>query len=338
METASPVPVPATAKPPRSEPPIPEVTDFPAQIRKGLISVIIVNYNAGRYLADAVASVVASRIPHEIIVVDNDSTDDSLSRLPDSEHHALQIVRLGDNTGFANACNEGIRLAEGEFLALINPDCRVYPGALAALKGMLEKDPSAGMVGPRVVNPDGSEQRGARRDIPNPWRIFCTTLGLHRLMPEHPRFRDFNRNADPLPEKSTAVQAISGACMMVRRNALASVGMMDGDYFMHFEDLDWCLRFTAAGWRIVFVPHAVVEHTQGVCSRRAPFRVAYAKHRSLVRFLRKHFTRYYPSSFMTLVTGIVMARFILVGAGIAWRRSLGALHLGGAKSPAARSN
>lgn len=336
METPSPVPQPAPDS--SAEPSMSAATDPQARTRKGLISVIVVNYNAGGYLADAVASINASPVPHEIIIIDNDSSDDSLSRLSPETGTRLRILRLGENRGFANACNEGIRLAEGEFLALVNPDCRVYPGALAALKAMLEKDPSAGMVGPRVVNPDGSEQRGARRDIPNPWRIFCTTLGLHRLMPEHPRFRDFNRNADPLPEKATAVQAISGACMMVRRDALASVGLLDGDYFMHFEDLDWCLRFTAAGWRVVFVPNAVVEHTQGVCSRRVPYRVAYAKHRSLVRFLRKHFTRYYPSSFMTLVTGIVMIRFILVGAGIAWRRSLGVLHPGGARNTAARPN
>lgn len=177
------------------------------------------------------------------------------------------------------------------------------------------------MVGPRIVNPDGTEQRGARRDIPNPWRIFCASLYLYRLMPEHPRFRNYNRNDEPLPEKPTPMQAISGACMLVRRQAVASVGTLDGDYFLHFEDLDWCLRFTAADWRIVFVPAAVVEHTQGICSRRTPIRVAYAKHRSLVRFLRKHFTRYYPSSFMALVATIVMVRFGLIATRLAWQRA-----------------
>ena len=182
METPSPVPQPVPRSSPLAEPSPSATTDPQARTRKGLISVIIVNYNAGGYLANAVASIVASPVRHEIIIVDNGSTDDSLSRLSPDEGDRLRILRLGENRGFANACNEGIRLAEGEFLALINPDCRVYPGALATLKAMLEKDPGAGMVGPRVVNPDGSEQRGARRDIPNPWRIFCTTLGLHRLI------------------------------------------------------------------------------------------------------------------------------------------------------------
>lgn len=166
------------------------------------------------------------------------------------------------------------------------------------------------MAGARLINPDGTEQRGARRDIPNPWLIFCEVLQLHRLMSNHPRFRSFNLHAEALPDGPTQVQAVSGACMMVRREAIAMVGQLDNDYFLHFEDLDWCLRFSHAKCGVLFVPGATVVHAQGVSSASRPVRVAYEKHRSLIRFLRKHFTTYYPSSFMALVTALVTIRFV----------------------------
>lgn len=281
----------------------------------GRLTAVIVNFNAGGYLAAAVASLLAQDEPGlEIIVVDNGSRDRSLETLAASLPSAapVRICRLESNRGFAAACNVGLEAAAGKDILLLNPDCRLFAGALAALRGALDEDPEAGMAGPLLVNPDGSAQRGARRDIPTPWTIFCEVLQLHRLMPRHPRFRSFNRHLEPLPEAPEGVQAISGACMLVRHRALSEVGQLDPDYFLHFEDLDWCLRFDRAKWGVLFVPDAAVEHTTGVCSARRPVRVAYAKHRSLIRFLRKHFASYYPSSFMALVSAVVMLRFVLM--------------------------
>ncbi len=231
------------------------------------------------------------------------------------------MVELGANTGFANACNAGIALATGETVLLLNPDCRLRPGALATLLAALEARPAAGMAGPRLVNPDGSEQRGARRDVPNPWQIFCFIMQLHRLMPRHPRFRDFNRTGEPLPREPVAVQAISGACMLVRRSAIDRIGQLDAErFFLHFEDLDWCLRLTNAGEEVLFVPDAVVEHAQGVCGARRPVRVEYHKHRSLTRFLRKHFAAFYPSSFMAALSALVALRFCCIALRLMVRR------------------
>jgi GT2 family glycosyltransferase len=283
--------------------------------RPSRVAVVIVNFNAGDYLAVAIDSVLAQGAdPLEIIVVDNCSSDASVDHLPAdlTEDGSVRVVRLDDNVGLSRACNVGLREAAGEEILLLNPDCRMFPGALAALRRALAERPEAGMAGARLINPDGSEQRGARRDIPNPWTIFCEVLRLHRVMPNHPRFRSFNRHAEALPEKPVEVPAISGACMLVRREAVAEVGHLDGAYFMHFEDLDWCLRFNEAGWTVLFVPDAVVEHTLGVCSASIPVRIEYEKHRSLVYFLRKHFTSYYPSSFMALVSTLVLARFLAV--------------------------
>lgn len=294
-----------------------------------VVSVIIVNFNAGDYLRTAVDSVVSqesdqetSETVVEIIVVDNGSSDGSLASLRDEfeESANMRLICLDENVGFARACNIGLQVARGDFLLFLNPDCRMLPDAMAAMKRALLEDDEAGMAGARLLNPDGSEQRGARRDIPNPWLIFCEVLQLHRLMANHPRFRSFNRHAEALPDGPAEVQAVSGACMMVRRSAIAMVGQFDGDYFLHFEDLDWCLRFNQKKCKVLFVPDADVEHTLGICSVSMPIRVAYEKHRSLIRFLRKHFTAYYPSSFMALVSAMVTARFLLLAPRI-WLRA-----------------
>jgi GT2 family glycosyltransferase len=279
-----------------------------------LVSVVIVNFNAGDYLAAAVESVLGqTEVVTEIIVVDNASSDGSLqslrARVPADR---IRIIELDDNYGFAYACNAGITASRGSSVLLLNPDCRMHAGSLALLKWMIQGRPDVGMTGPLIVNPDGSEQRGCRRDIPNPWQIFCVAFGLHRLMPDHPRFRDYAYDAAVLPDRPSEVPAISGACMLVRRAAIDAVGHLDSGYFLHFEDLDWCMRFQSAGLKILFVPGAVVEHTQGVCSRSRPIRVEAYKHRSLVRFLRKNFTTYYPSSFMAVVSALVLARFASV--------------------------
>ena len=132
-------------------------------------------------------------------------------------------------------------------------------------------------------------------------------------MPNHPRFRNFNRANEPVPPAVIGVQAISGACMLVRRRAIETIGLMDSKrLFLHFEDLDWCLRFGNAGLGVLFVPDARVEHAQGVCSKSRPIRVEYQKHRSMIQFLRKHFVRIYPAFFMTTVSLLVTLRFCLV--------------------------
>lgn len=295
--------------------------DIRRDVARDLVSVIIVNFNAGDYLQRTVESVrTQGHQAFEIIVVDNHSTDDSADwyRTVAETDDDLHFLPLDTNTGFAHACNRGIHMASGHYLLFLNPDCRLMPGAMTQLLEVMQSDPDVGMVGPQVVNPDGTQQRGSRRDIPTPWQIFCVTLQLHRLMPQHPRFRGFNRHEEPLPTAPLQVNAVSGACMLVRRDAVSTVGTMDSDFFLHFEDLDWCLRFNNADEKIMFSPAAIVEHTRGVCSAKRPIRAEYHKHRSLIRFLRKHFTAYYPSSFMALVAVMVSIRFVLLMPRLIW--------------------
>ena len=278
------------------------------------VSVVIVNFNTGALLAQVVQSVFAQSLaPFECIVVDNASSDDSLAQLRSAVvDERLSILELESNLGFAAGCNRGITASTGSHVLLLNPDCFLEEDTLACLIGEFGQNEKIGAVGPLILNMDGTEQRGCRRDIPTPWQIFCVGVGLHRLMPDHPRFRSFNRAGEEIPNAPVEVQSVSGACLFIRRDTLESVGFLDERYFLHFEDLDWCLRAAKVGWRIYFVPGAVAHHVGGVSGRKRPYRVEAHKHASLIRFVRANFASYYPSAFIAFVSVIVYARWLTV--------------------------
>ena len=274
------------------------------------VSVVIVNYNAGELLPPCVN--LALNQAQQVIVVDNASTDASLSTLEStfpSDNH-LKIIRQSSNAGFAAGCNAGIHTATQPFILFLNPDCLLGADSLQRMVQVIESNPQIGMVGGYLQNPDGSEQGGGRRAIPTPWRAFVRAFGLYRLAPYWPRlFFDFHLDKQPLPQQSIEVEAISGALMLVRREAIDDVGTWDTDYFLHCEDLDWCMRFQQKKWKIVFVPDAPVTHFKGTCSQARPFFVAWHKHRGMLRFYRKFFGRQYPDILMGLITCAVWLRF-----------------------------
>ena len=277
---------------------------------KQSISVIIVNYNAGPLLTQCVQA--ALQQTEQVIVIDNASSDSSLleleARFPANSH--LQIVRLDSNVGFAAGCNIGLGTSTQPYILFLNPDCILQGNSLQRMAQVLESDSNIGMVGGFLINPDGSEQGGGRRAIPTPWRAFVRAFGLYRLARYWPQlFFDFHLDKQPLPQSPIEVEAISGALMLVRREAIDDVGSWDENYFLHCEDLDWCMRFKQKNWKIVFVPDAPVTHFQGTCSRAQPFFVAWHKHKGMLRFYRKFFQHQYPRALMGLVTFAIWLRF-----------------------------
>jgi GT2 family glycosyltransferase len=206
-----------------------------------------------------------------------------------------------------------VRACSGRYLLFLNPDARLEEVALERMLQALVSAPDVGMVGGFLCNPDGTEQAGGRRVLPTPRRAFVRAFGLASLARLSPRlFSDFLLHGDPLPDRPVAVEAISGACMMVKRQAMEEVGLWDEGYFLHCEDVDWCMRFSQAGWKTLFVPHARVTHYKGTCSRTRPIFVEWHKHKGMVRFYRKFFRDQYPGLLMTLVTTAVWLRFGLV--------------------------
>lgn len=274
------------------------------------VSIVTVNYNGGSLLSQCINSALDQA--QEVIIVDNASSDSSLIELERLflAKDCFQIIRLPQNRGFAAGCNIGLSASTQRYILFLNPDCILQKNSLHRMVQVMESDPRIGMVGGYLVNPDGSEQGGGRRAIPTPWRAFVRAFGLYRLAKYWPQlFFDFHLDQQPLPQKPVEVEAISGALMLVRRQAIDDVGSWDENYFLHCEDLDWCMRFKQKGWKIVFVPDAPVIHYQGTCSRARPFFVTWHKHKGMMRFYRKFFRHQYPSALMGIITLGVWLRF-----------------------------
>jgi GT2 family glycosyltransferase len=184
------------------------------------LSTIIINYNAGSLLRKCVDSLLACPLDIEIIVVDNASSDASLDGLQDLSQ--VCVIRNPANVGFAAACNIGVQASSAPFLLFLNPDCLFQPDAIAPLLAGLLSGDRMGMVG-GLVNEDGTEQGGGRRAVPTPWRSFVRAFGLQRFANRWPKlFYDFHLHKQPLPDSPIEVEAISGACMLVKRHVMGT--------------------------------------------------------------------------------------------------------------------
>ena len=284
------------------------VKDIVERTGKACVTVVIVNYNAGSLLRKCVDSLLACPLDIEVIVVDNASSDASLDGLQDLSQ--VCVIRNPANVGFAAACNIGVQASSAPFLLFLNPDCFFQPDAIAPLLAGLQSGDRVGMVGGLLVNEDGTEQGGGRRAVPTPWRSFVRAFGLLRFANRWPKlFYDFHLHKQPLPDSPIEVEAISGACMLVKRDAMEDVGLWDEGYFLHCEDLDWCMRFRQKGWKILFVPDARIGHALGACSQSRRVFVEWHKHKGMLRFYRKFFRHQYPGVLMGLVVAGVWLRF-----------------------------
>jgi len=258
------------------------------------VSVIVVNYNAGALLIECIRAALLQA--QQVVVVDNGSSDSSMDLLATEFAAQTRLVlhRAGKNLGFAAGCNLGAGLATQSHLLFLTPDCILGPGALPRMVEELDSDSTVGLVGGLLTNLDGSEQGCGRRAVPTRWRSFVRAFGLNRLSDRWPRlFFDFHLHKQPLPDAPIDVEAISGALMLVSLAAIDDVGLWDEAYFLHCEDLDWCMRFRQKGWRILFVPDAPVLLHHGHSSRSKPVFVEWHKHKGMVRFYRKFFQHPY---------------------------------------------
>lgn len=274
------------------------------------------------HLARCVQSVLASTVPARVFVIDNHSTDGSLSLLKNAiaADPRVNIIENKENLGFARANNQVLPISKGDYVLFLNPDCIIESDTLGCMLAVMESNPDAGIAGCLIRNPDGSEQAGSRRYIPTPLRSMIRVLKLSRLFHRHPRFGILNLAGQPLPDHPVSMEAISGAFMFVRRTAIGQVGPMDDRYFLHCEDLDWCMRFRMAGWQILFVPGVEIIHSKGVCGADRPIRVEWHKHKGMVLFYRKFFRRQYPVGLMYLVTAAVWTRFTILAALLSLKR------------------
>lgn len=276
------------------------------------ISVVIVNYNAGPFLVKCIESVHVQA--DEIIIVDNASVDNSLdeSARQFAAQPKIKFVENTTNLGFASACNIGIAHSKSDVVLFLNPDCQIDKFAVGKMLQILLSDQQIGMVGCQLINPDGSEQAGGRRYAPTLSRSLVRAFGRSGFGDSCSKFADFNLHKQPLPKHPVEVEAISGACLMTKREAIDDVGLWDEAYFLHCEDLDWCMRYRRKGWKILFVPEARVVHELGVYSQSRLVFVEWHKHKGMIRYFRKFLKDQYPWGTTGLVALGVWLRFGVV--------------------------
>jgi GT2 family glycosyltransferase len=238
------------------------------------LSIIIVNWNGGGLLRRCVETIVNSepRTTYEIVIVDNASEDDSLEQLNASDlaaslvsNQQLRIIKNSDNRGFGAANNQGFELTDSPFVFLLNLDTEVYPGTIDTLLRTMQSDSTMGACGPKIVNPDGTLQISAFFNPPRVWHTVLSQLKLYYLLPHRLRGELLlGRHWDH--DRQRRVPMLSGAAIIARRQMIDEIGGFDERFHMYAEDNEWCWRISQSGWKLVFVPDAMLMHYGGQSS------------------------------------------------------------------------
>lgn len=251
------------------------------------VSIIIVNWNSRDYLAGCLESIRRSKptCVAEVIVVDNASADGSPEMI-EQEYPEVILIRAGANLGFAKGNNLAMRRALGSQFALVNSDAQVHPGSLETLSSFLELHPEVGLVGPRVTGGDGLLQRSCR-NLPGVWNTLCRALALDRLFGGRGIFSGYEVPPDR-HETMHEAEVLSGCFCVARRTAVEQIGGLDEQFFFYGEDIDWCRRFSDAGWKLVFIPQATATHFGGGSTSKAPLRYSIEILRATLKYWRKH--------------------------------------------------
>ena len=244
------------------------------------VSTIVVSYNAMPWVEKALESVPGT----ELVVVDHGSTDRTLELVRERFPEAIVVEQ--ENKGFGAGNNAGMRVASGRWYLLLNSDAWLEPGALDALVAFAEERPDAAVVGPRLLNPDGTLQRSVR-GFPSVWRIATEYLFLRKLAPRSRALNAFYAGGFDHDEPREA-EFLMGSVLLVRREAVEDVGGFDERYFMFSEETDWCYRLREAGWKVWFYPGAEAVHVGGATTTRNWGPMFREQVRGHLRFLFDH--------------------------------------------------
>jgi GT2 family glycosyltransferase len=286
------------------------------------IATIIVNFNAGETLQQCVNAILESNVETSLTLVDNASVDRSAEKLQTlyGNQQGIEFLFNPVNLGFAPAVNAVARRSDADMILILNPDCILEPDCLGNLENALEKDPHAGLAGPAVRDESGQIRRATMRRFPDPWKSLMSASGLWRLGKWFPAFNGIEIDATRKTDKATICDAVSGACMLVRRHALEDVGFLDEKYAMHCEDLDLMYRLNQKGWHCLYVPQAGSMHKQGLSSRSRPTWVHFQKHRGMARFFRKFQAKSTSLPVCVLVYSGIWFRFFILWPWVLIRR------------------
>ncbi len=257
-------------------------------VSKPVLSIIIVTWNSKKVALECLESLraVKAEMPFEVIVLDNASTDGTPDAI-EAQYPEFKLVRNADNFGFAKANNQGIEMCTGDYIALVNSDVVVPHGCLTTMVEYLRCNPGVGLLGPKMLGPDGELGQSVCR-YPTVWRCICTALGFHLLFPNSKGLGGYLL-AKYGYDKTEDVDVLTGWFWMTPREALMQVGGLDERFFMYGEDLDWSYRFHKAGWRVVFLAEAEALHYGAASSSTQPGRFYIEKVKANAQYFRKHF-------------------------------------------------
>ncbi len=251
------------------------------------LSIIIVNTNEGHVLVPCLRSVIQQTrdISYEVIVVDNASTDGSAEILA-AEFPSVRVIRNSSNLGFAASNNRGIQIARGNFVLLLNPDTEILDGGLQKTVAFMIEHPKAGIVGCKLFYADGKVQHSVRA-FPTPWNIFCEASFLYLVFPKSHLFGQYHMTWFDY-STTEAVDWVSGAYFMIRREVIDRLGGLDERFFLYSEELEYCYRTRQLGYTVVFYPGAAIVHHWGG-PRTKNKRLIFWGHHSQVLYIKKHF-------------------------------------------------
>lgn len=257
------------------------------------LSIIIVNYNTKKLTLDCIKSIYKSKTnyQYEILVVDNNSRDDSVRVLKDTFKNII-LIQNKENVGFAKANNQAMKISKGRYILLLNSDTIVRENTLDTIIKFMEENDDVGSTGCKVVLPNGELDKACHRGFPTPEASFFYMTGLAKRFPNNPKFNSYHKSYLHMDEIHE-IDCLVGAFMMVRRKTIEEVGMLDETYFMYGEDIDWCYRIKKAGWKIYFNPNVSIVHYKGASSRKKPFKIVYEFYRAMFIFHKNHFASKY---------------------------------------------
>lgn len=289
------------------------------------VRIVIVSWNVAQLLDRCLRSLPSAcpGLNWDVVVVDNASRDESVAKAEQigrDLHFPLTVIANPDNRGFARACNQGIAGHDARFVLLLNPDTECGPGSLTELVRSGDRRSDAGILGPRLVYPDGRYQESVRR-FPNIWNQLCILLRLHFIAPWLPAIRRYFWN-DLDTSKEQAVEQVMGACFLIRREVVEQIGGLDERYFIWFEEVDYCRMTMNAGWKIVYAPSATITHHGG---RSFGQLFSIQKQRMFNNSLSLYFQKWYPGwrswlirAAMPISTMIAQTLDVLRGGGTGW--------------------
>lgn len=262
------------------------------RIRKGeglnLLDIVIVNYNSTDYLLRCLRSIYNSlqELPAKIFVHDN-ASEDNVDRVTSMFPQVL-LSKNRYNLGFAKAVNNALKQGAAPYVALLNPDTYVGDDFFRSALHYMGENPDVGILGPKILNNDGSVQ-GSARSFPTPLTaLFGRNSFLTRIFPNNRITRANILTTSCDGKTPMEVDWVSGACLVVRREALKEVGLMDERFFMYWEDTDWCRRMWQKGWKVVYYPETCIVHYVGGSSEKNVFRSVLEFHKSCYRLFEKY--------------------------------------------------